>query len=153
VVILIAMGESMREVETTVRTEILRSIPDADFVCLFGSFARGEARPFSDIDIAVSTQTEPDILTIGDAAGSIEAVTGRPVDIILVRGLSERDPELAFKIASEGVLLYERRRHSYAWFKKRAFLSYLDTAYLRSLNQEALHRRVRNNAMGKRNYV
>ncbi|MFP4153867.1 MAG: type VII toxin-antitoxin system MntA family adenylyltransferase antitoxin [Alkalispirochaeta sp.] len=147
------MGESMREVVTTVRTEILRCMPETEFVCLFGSFARGEALPFSDIDIAVSTETEPDILTLGDAAGSIEAVCGRPVDILLVRGLSERDPELAFKIASEGVLLYERRRHSYACFKKRAFLSYLDTAYLRSLNTAALHRRVRNRSMGKRNYV
>jgi uncharacterized protein len=151
--ILTVMVGSVGEAATTLRTEMLRCIPDAEFLCVFGSFARGDVRPFSDIDIAVSTQTEPDILTLGDAAGSIEAVTGRPVDILLVRGLAERDPELAFKIASEGILLYERRRHSYAWFKKRAFLSYLDTAYLRSLNQEALHRRVRNNAMGKRNYV
>ena len=136
----------MREVETTVRAEILRCVPEADFVCLFGSFARGNVRPFSDIDIAVSTETEPDILTLGDAAGALEAATGRPVDILLVRGLAERDPELAYKIASEGVLLYERHRHSYAEL-------YLDTAYLRSLNKHALHRRVRNYSMGKRNYV
>ena len=143
----------MREAETTVRTEILRCVPEADFVCVFGSFARGNVRPFSDIDIALSTETEPDILTLGDAAGAIEAATGRPVDILLVRGLAERDPELAYKIASEGVPLYERRQHSYAYFKKRAFLSYLDTAYLRSLNEAALHRRIRSHSMGKRNYV
>ncbi len=132
----------MREVETTVRAEILRCVPEADFVCLFGSFARGNVRPFSDIDIAVSTETEPDILTLGDAAGALEAATGRSVDILLVRGLAERDPELAYKIASEGVLLYERHRHRYAYFKKHAFLYDLDTAYLRSLNKKALHRRI-----------
>jgi len=107
----------MREAETTVRTEILRCVPEADFVCVFGSFARGNVRPFSDIDIALSTETEPDILTLGDAAGAIEAATGRPVDILLVRGLAERDPELAYKIASEGVLFLEppcKRRFKYA---------------------------------------
>ena len=120
---------------------------------MFGSFARGEVRPFSDIDIALEAESDPDILTLGDAAGAIEAATGRSVDIVLTRGLPERDPELAYKIAAEGVLLYEQRRYAFAYFKKQAFLYYLDTAYLRSLNQKALHRRIRDGAMGKRNYV
>lgn len=147
------MIESMREAETTVRTEVLRCVPEARFISLFGSFARGEIRPFSDIDIALEAETDPDLLTLGDAAGAIEAATGRAVDIVLTRGLPQRDPELAYKIAAEGVLLYERRRYRYAYFKKQAFLYYLDTAYLRSLNRQALHQRVRNGAMGKRNYV
>ena len=117
------MIETLREAETTLRTEILRCVPEAGFIALFGSFARGEVRPFSDIDI------------------------------VLTRGLPERDPELAYKIAAEGVLLYEQRRYAFAYFKKQAFLYYLDTAYLRSLNRKALHRRLRDGAMGKRNYV
>lgn len=147
------MIRSIREAETTVRTEILRCVPEAGFISLFGSFARGVVRPFSDIDIALEAENEPDLLTLGDAAGAIEAATGRTVDIVLTRELPERNPELAYKIASEGVLLYERRRYSFAYFKKQAFLQYLDTAYLRSLNRKAFHRRVRNGAMGKRNYV
>lgn len=64
--------------------------------------------------------------------GAIEATTGRSVDIVLIRGLADRDPELAYKIAAEGTLLYERREYAFAHFKKQAFLYYLDTAYLRS---------------------
>jgi hypothetical protein len=43
-----------------------------------------------------------------DAAGAIEATTGRSVDIVLTRGLADREPVLAYKIAAEGILLYIR---------------------------------------------
>lgn len=147
------MIQTLREAETTLRTEILRCVPEAGFVALFGSLARGEVRPFSDIDIALDVERDPDLLTLGDAAGAIEAATGRSVDIVLTRGLADRDPELAYEIAAEGILLYERRGYAFAHFKKQAFLYYLDTAYLRSLNKKALHQRIRDGAMGKRNYV
>lgn len=151
--ILVTMTHSIAESETIVRTEILRCIPEARCFCIFGSLARQNVRPFSDIDIGLSTDTDPDFLTLGDAAGAIEAETGRPVDIILLRGLPERDPELAYRIADEGILLYERNRFDYAHFKKRAFLYYLDTEYLRTLNRRALHHRILSDAMGRRNYV
>jgi predicted nucleotidyltransferase len=147
------MIETLREAETTVRTEILRCVPEAGFIALFGSFARGEIRPFSDIDIALEAESDPDLLTLGDASGAIEDATGRSVDIVLTRGVADRDPELAYKIAAEGVLLYEQRTYAFAYFKKTAFLYYQDTAYIRSLSKRALDRRVRNGQMGKRNYV
>lgn len=96
------MIEAVGEAETTLRTEILRCVPESGFIAVFGSFARGEVRPFSDIDIALDAERHPDLLTLGDAAGAIEDATGRSVDIVLTRGLADRDPELAYKIAAEG---------------------------------------------------
>ena len=128
-------------------------MPDLDFACLYGSCARGEMRPFSDIDIGLHAPENPDILTLGDVAGRLESTLARPVDLLLLRGLPERDPELAFRVAREGVLVMERCRYQYADFKKHAFLHYLDTDYLRQLTRTALHRRVLSGNMGRRNYV
>jgi predicted nucleotidyltransferase len=83
-------------------------IPDAECVVLFGSWARGDIRPFSDIDLAISLPVNPDLLVLGDLAGTVEAASGRQVDVVLLRDLPERDPELAFKIADEGVLVTQR---------------------------------------------
>ena len=86
-------------------------------------------------------------------AGRLESALGRPVDIILLRGLPERDPGMTFRVADEGILITERRQHCYAHYKKQAFLYYLDTEYLRRLTRSALHHRVLSGNMGRRDYV
>jgi len=48
---------------------------------LFGSFARDEARPDSDIDIIV-TLTKPDLFLYSTIARQLETVFGRHVDLI-----------------------------------------------------------------------
>jgi uncharacterized protein YutE (UPF0331/DUF86 family)/predicted nucleotidyltransferase len=98
--------------------------------CVFGSAARGEMRPFSDVDLGLLLPYEPDLLDLGELAGRVEDICRRPVDIVRLRGLPERDPELAFRIADEGVPILESRRYAFADFKKDAFLWYMDTAPL-----------------------
>lgn len=128
-------------------------LPGLDFACLYGSCARREMRPFSDIDIGIHAPEDPDILTLGDVAGRLESALARPVDLLLLRGLPERNPELAFRIARDGIPIVERHRHQYADFKKQAFLYYLDTEYLRHQTRTALYRRVLGGNMGRRDYV
>ena len=48
---------------------------------LFGSFARDEARPDSDIDVIISLR-EPNLLTYASIAQQLETVFGRQVDLI-----------------------------------------------------------------------
>ncbi len=148
-----AMEPTADQIADIVQQALNAAAPQTVFAVLFGSCARATMRPFSDIDIGLFFDHEPDLLTLGDIAGRIEAHAGRPVDIVLLRGLAERDPEFAFNIADEGVLLRESRPHAFAAFKKEAFLYYLDTVHLRRITREALHRRVLSGNMGRRNYV
>ncbi len=48
---------------------------------LFGSFARGEERTDSDIDIVISLK-KPDLLLYASIAEQLETVFGRPVDLV-----------------------------------------------------------------------
>jgi len=60
-------------------------------VALFGSVARGEDRPDSDVDLLVEFEDGSslfDLLRISDELGSL---LGRPVDVVSVGGLKERD--------------------------------------------------------------
>ncbi len=75
---------------------------------LFGSFARGEETPDSDIDILVEYDKDARIslLTISHMMGELERSTGRRVDLI------EEDCLLPFAIESanrDKRLIYERR--------------------------------------------
>ena len=148
-----AMELSTHRIADLVQQALNAAAPQTVFAVLFGSGARATMRPFSDIDIGLFLDHEPDLLTLADIAGRIEAHADRAVDIVLLCGLAERDPEFAFKIADEGVLLFESRPYAFAAFKKEAFLYYLDTAHLRRMTREALHRRVLSGNMGRRNYV
>lgn len=82
---------------------IAEVFPRSVAACVFGSAARGEMRPFSDIDLGLLLPDEPDLMDLGELAGRVEDMCCRPVDIVRLRGLPERDSELAFRIADEGV--------------------------------------------------
>lgn len=84
----------------------LRGFAQIERIYLFGSRARGDARPRSDIDLAIACPTADarvwaDILEAVDSADTL-------LKIDLVR-LEEATPELAGRIIAEGRLLYERK--------------------------------------------
>lgn len=56
-------------------------------VRIFGSVARGEDTPSSDIDFLVDLETGRSLLDIGGALIQLEQLLGRKVDIVTERGL------------------------------------------------------------------
>jgi len=69
--------------------QIMERHPHVQFAVLFGSLASGQARPESDLDIAVDAgrplTTNEKMALIGDLALEI----GRPVDLINLNGVGE----------------------------------------------------------------
>ena len=75
---------------------------------LFGSYARGEETPESDVDIMVEYDKEARIslLTISHMMGELEKSTGRRVDLIEEGCLL---PFAADSANRDKILIYERR--------------------------------------------
>lgn len=103
------------------------SRPDG-IVCawLFGSVARGSARPDSDVDVAVLLDREPPETLEGSAAamaGDVEAAIGRPVDLVV---LNRAPVDLIHRVLRDGLLLVERDRNARVRFEVRARNEFFD---------------------------
>lgn len=87
--------ERLRDEEGVLRESFaLRS------VALFGSIARNQARPGSDIDLLVEFDRPVGLLHMSRTARHIEELLGAPVDLVLRRALL---PEMRDDILAETV--------------------------------------------------
>jgi predicted nucleotidyltransferase len=99
---------------------------DAAAVYLFGSAARGEARPDSDVDVAVlyGKALEPGLAGLKLAlAGDLEARLGRPVDLVV---LDTQSPDFIHRVLRDGLLVIETNRSARVRFEVTARNEYFD---------------------------
>lgn len=103
----------------------LEGEPDVANAILFGSRARGTARPDSDVDVALEliAGAPRDAQALGGLASRLESAAGRPLGLVL---LDEAPPPLAYRIFRDGRLLIERDHARLVRRKARAILDYLD---------------------------
>jgi uncharacterized protein YutE (UPF0331/DUF86 family)/predicted nucleotidyltransferase len=100
--------------------------PTVAYALLFGSSARGTARPDSDADVAIELVpgAARDVHTLGGLAARLESAAGRRVDVVL---LDEAPAPLAYRIfRGDGDTLIERNRSALVARKARVILDYLD---------------------------
>ncbi|MCC6377137.1 MAG: nucleotidyltransferase domain-containing protein [Microbacteriaceae bacterium] len=71
-------------------------------LAVFGSVARGEDQPNSDLDFLVQPPNDADLFDLQRLEDTFEAIIGRKVDVVSYRGL---DPRLDSDILREKVLL------------------------------------------------
>lgn len=96
---------------------------------LFGSQARGTARPSSDIDVAVLFRTAPAPTLLGfSAIADLQAelavlAGGRAVDVVAVNGASA---DLVHRVLRDGVLLAEHDRAARVRFEVKKRNEYFD---------------------------
>ena len=64
-------------------------------VRLFGSAARGEDRPDSDVDLLVDFEAESSLFDLIRLTRELEELLGRSVDIVSTGGLKEPDTRIA----------------------------------------------------------
>lgn len=79
---------------------------DIEFMGLFGSFARGEARDDSDIDILIDFENKKSLMEIGGIQYDLQEELGRPVDFVSRKNLK---PEFKKYILRDLKVLYGKK--------------------------------------------
>ena len=95
-------------------------------VYVFGSVGRGQARPDSDVDVAVLlTEDPPQTLdgSRGDVAEALERVSGRAVDLVV---LNRAPADLVHRVLRAGRLVLETDRAARVAFEVRRRREYFD---------------------------
>ncbi len=111
---------------------LLEPHPEVRLAYLFGSTARGEATAASDLDVAVLARPALDARRLGELTGSLEAATGRRVDLV---SLAVAPPLLLRDVVRDGLVLVCRDEDERAEFELRAVATYLDTEHLREVQR------------------
>jgi predicted nucleotidyltransferase len=105
---------------------------------LFGSVARGNTGPLSDVDVAVLLNSEPPTWH-ENKMRLMEGLTwifGVPrVDLVV---LNSAEPTIAHKVIVEGQLIFVRDDTARIRTERRILESYLDTAHLRKTHRAAI---------------
>jgi predicted nucleotidyltransferase len=102
----------MVDVADRIRTA-LRGRSDVALALVFGSSARGTARPESDVDLAVEAAPHLDVLTL---ASDLTRALGREVDVVRLEGAGV---PLLEEIVRDGVVAHEGVPHAHARWRSR----------------------------------
>jgi predicted nucleotidyltransferase len=120
------------------------SFPEVKLTVLFGSTARGQARPRSDVDLGILLDPYSPELRFRVEA-ELGRAAGRSVDVIL---LDAAPPLLRFEIAREGILLSQSEPHLWTDFKARAMIDWWDWAPTHRMIAAGVARRLREQVSG-----
>lgn len=119
-----------------------------DLIVLFGSYARGTARPDSDMDVAVRTtrpdyaQRDPDAEALWEMHlfADLSAILKPPEGLDLVV-LNRADSTLLYEVARYGFPFYQREAGSFHQFRSYAARRFYDDAKFRRWRWENLKER------------
>jgi hypothetical protein len=118
---------TVSDVEKKLRDYLAAHAPsDAVAVYLFGSFARGTARPDSDVDVAVLYAKSPAPTLEAqpfDLEADLEKLLDRPVQAVV---LNTAPIDLVHRVLCDGRLVLERDRKRRIQFEVRARNEYFD---------------------------
>jgi hypothetical protein len=120
------MVPNQKEVNERLADELRQASAAVIAVYLFGSQARVDARPDSDIDVAVLLSGSGHGTLVGpltELSGRLERVLGRTVDLIDLR---TAPPDLVHRVLRDGELLLERDPDERVAFEVRSRNEYFD---------------------------
>lgn len=117
---------------------------------LFGSVARGDAGPLSDVDLAVLYRDEmPPAeaqMAGGRLADELQGLLGRGVDVVV---LNLPSPALHYAIIDEGKVILNTDEDRRVQFEARTMMEYLDTEHMRAVQRLYLYERIEERARGR----
>lgn len=125
------------------RTEIIAAY-------LFGSYAAGRSGPLSDIDIAVLLDARLNAERYGTVRleiinGLIELLSCDKIDVAV---LNQASPVLSHGVIKNGLLLFFKNEAERSAYVARATMRYLDTVYLRKVQDRILREKIRRGEFG-----
>jgi len=106
-------------------------------VYLFGSVARAESAPGSDVDVAILFDQDPPRTLEGlhlGLADELQRTLGRRVDLI---SLNHAPADLVHRVLRDGILVCERSRSARIRFEVRLRNEYFDLEPVRNLYRRA----------------
>ena len=122
----VPLEATLRQVAQSAPSEIVAAY-------LFGSRARGTARPSSDVDLAVLLRSRP-VGRLSNVArefeASVERVVRRPVEVVV---LNTAPADLVHRVLRDGILVLDRDRPTRIRFEVQSRNEYFDLAPLRRL--------------------
>ena len=136
------MNEQNELIDNLVET-ILRDFPDAQAIYLYGSVARGEQRPDSDIDLAVllprERAREVGSLMMSKTHIDLTMAAHRDVDLVNLRQVS---PLLQTQVTGLGKLIYDSDKLARSEFEMVALSIFQDVNQMRGeIVNDYLHSR------------
>lgn len=117
-----------------------RALPHVQRLVVFGSVARGEALPSSDLDLGVLGCSFWEALEISAELG---AAAGREPHVVELERASDR---LRLEVARDGMLLQEAVPGMFNRFRAESFVRWLDVAPMVALCTEGARRRLKKDA-------
>jgi uncharacterized protein len=125
--------------------------PDVAVAYLFGSVARAQATPLSDIDVAILLPPE---LT-GEAllerqlelAEELAALAGVDVQVTI---LNRAPPLLAYQVIHDGILLHQQDVAVRIEFEVRTLKLYFDVKPMLEFHTQVLFRRIQEEGLGRK---
>lgn len=119
--------------EERLRTMLQSASPEAIAAYLYGSQARGTARPDSDIDLGILLRKPPTPTLQGvarDIEGDVERALRRPAQVVVLNNASA---DLVHRVLRDGRLLLDRDRAARIRFEVQSRNEYFDLAPIRRL--------------------
>jgi predicted nucleotidyltransferase len=127
----------------TALLQALRGVIDAEpairVAYLFGSCARGDCGPTSDVDVALLGALPIDLMDLAALGAQLETVIDRRVDVV---DLQSASPLLCRQVVAEGELLLVRDPLLKFDFEQEAVRRCEDTRPLRAQQQQLLRERL-----------
>lgn len=117
---------------------------------IFGSYTIEKVSSMSDIDIAVLLRDSVDSKEYGHIKLTItndliEQISFDRIDIVL---LDIASPLLSHEVLKKGMLLFSKDETMRIQYTANAIIRYLDTIYLRSVQDRILHEKIRSGNFG-----
>ena len=106
-------GMTRDGLRATVVRVLLEAVPELRMIVLYGSHARGDATPASDVDVAILAPTKLDPERVHATRETLELALGRDVHLI---DLLRASTVLRHEITRHGVVLHDDGSHDVQQF-------------------------------------